>query len=59
MRVIGAVVFWLAATVALAVAVPAAWAQRNIVDEDVLGSVLGNRSGVRGTLCGDGHRRRV
>jgi hypothetical protein len=33
-RVIGAVVFWLAATVALAVAVPAAWAQRNIVDED-------------------------
>ena len=27
-------VFWLATTVALAVAVPAAWAQRNIVDED-------------------------
>jgi hypothetical protein len=33
-RLIGAVVFWLAATVALGVAVPAAWAQRNIVAED-------------------------
>ncbi|OBK15075.1 hypothetical protein [Mycobacterium asiaticum] len=34
MRFLGVVVFWLAATVALAVAVPAVWAQRNIVDED-------------------------
>jgi hypothetical protein len=33
-RFIGVVVFWLATTVALAVAVPAAWAQRNVVEED-------------------------
>ncbi|CAM4144674.1 hypothetical protein MB901379_00650 [Mycobacterium basiliense] len=34
MRWLAAVVLWVATTVALAVAVPAAWAQVNIVDED-------------------------
>lgn len=34
MRFVATVVFWLATTVALAVAVPVAWAQANIVDED-------------------------
>ncbi|KZS71196.1 hypothetical protein A4G29_15790 [Mycobacterium kansasii] len=34
MRFVATVVFWLATTVALAVAVPAAWAQITIIDED-------------------------
>ncbi|KZS76095.1 hypothetical protein A4G30_18025 [Mycobacterium kansasii] len=34
MRFVATVVFWLATTVALAVAVPAAWAQTTIIDED-------------------------
>lgn len=34
MRFAAALVFWLITTVALAVAVPGAWAQRNVVDED-------------------------
>ncbi|OBK93473.1 hypothetical protein A5645_21420 [Mycobacterium asiaticum] len=34
MRFLGALVCWLAATVALAVAVPALWAQYNVIDED-------------------------
>ncbi|ORA16736.1 hypothetical protein [Mycobacterium asiaticum] len=34
MRFLGALVCWLAATVALAVAVPAVWAQYHVVDED-------------------------
>lgn len=34
MRLVATVVFWLVATVALAVAVPSAWAQRNVVDQN-------------------------
>ncbi|HEX7430151.1 MAG TPA: hypothetical protein VF328_25410 [Mycobacterium sp.] len=34
MRFVAALFFWLVTTVALAVAIPAAWAQKNVVDED-------------------------
>ena len=34
MRFVAALLFWLVTTVALAVAVPAAWAQKNVVDAD-------------------------
>lgn len=34
MRLLATAVFWLAATIALVVAIPTAWTQRNIVDED-------------------------
>lgn len=34
MRFLSALLFWLVATVALAVAVPTAWAQQNVVDRD-------------------------
>ena len=42
MRFVAALLFWLVTTVALAVAIPAMWAQKNVVDE--AGYVVAGRS---------------
>lgn len=41
MRFLGALLFWLIATVALLVAVPTAWAQQNVVDQDGYAELAG------------------
>jgi hypothetical protein len=46
-RFAATVVLWLAATLALAVAIPASWAQRNIVDEDGYAALARRAAGDR------------
>ena len=54
MRFALTLVLWLATTLALAVAVPAAWAQLNIVDEDGYAALASTAAGDPGAAVRGG-----